>query len=111
MLRWHLEWAERAEWLADLAEEEGAVPAALLARPDLPEHLTFVWDAFWDLSNDRALGFGVVGPIPWSSIDRYAGRVGVSDPEEFERLSRLIRAMDTVWRERMREDMKTAGNP
>ncbi|WP_425374938.1 phage tail assembly chaperone [Methylobacterium segetis] len=92
-----------------MAEEDGVVPAALLARPDLPEHLSFAWDAFWALSTDRALGFGVVGPIPWSSLDRYAARTGITDPEEFERLARLVGAMDAVWRERMREEVKGEG--
>nr|WP_245516595.1 hypothetical protein [Methylobacterium segetis] len=50
-----------------------------------------------------------MGPIPWSSLDRYAARTGITDPEEFERLARLVGAMDAVWRERMREEVKGEG--
>lgn len=35
-----------------------------------------------------------VGPIPWSSIDRYAARFGFDAADEFERFAKLIRMMD-----------------
>lgn len=63
-------------------------------------HLDFVWSAFWDLSNDRPIGLGSVGAIPWSAIDRYAERYGVRDPDAFDRFCRLIRGLDTEWRAR-----------
>ncbi|WP_443136519.1 phage tail assembly chaperone [Methylobacterium sp. Leaf106] len=93
-----MEWGERAEWLADLAEEDGIEPKALIDRPDLPEHLIFAWDAFWRLSGDRQLGFGSPGPIQFASIDRYAERFGILATEEFDRFCRLVRAMDDEWR-------------
>jgi len=36
----------------------------------------------------------VAGPIPFSAIDRYAGRYGIDGIDAFERFRELIRAMD-----------------
>lgn len=89
-----------------MAEEEGILPAALEAQPDIPEHLSFFWDAFWALNGDRPLGFGLPGPILWASIDRFADRAGVLDGDQFGRLVRFIRVMDGEWRTYMAEQMK-----
>jgi hypothetical protein len=56
------------------------------------EHLLFEWLAFGELKTDRQIGMDL-GPIPWSSIDRYASRYGVVG-DDFDRLCSLIRAMD-----------------
>lgn len=37
------------------------------------------------------------GPIPFTAIDRWATRRGVTDPDEFEALVACIRAMDAEW--------------
>lgn len=89
-----------------MAEEEGILPPALEAQPDIPEHLRFAWDAFWFLMGDRALSLGTVGPIHWVAISVYADRAGVSDPDQFDRLVRLVKAMDWEWRAFMAEKMK-----
>lgn len=85
------------------------MPAALVRQPDLPDRLAFVWGAFHDLRDERALGFGSVGAIPWSAIDRYAQRHGPEDSDEFTRFTTLLRAMDAVWLAWMREKMKSTG--
>lgn len=85
------------------------MPAALVRQPDLPDRLAFVWGAFHDLRDDRALGFGSVGAIPWSAMDRYARRHGPEDSDEFTRFAALLRAMDAVWLAWMREKMKPTG--
>ena len=91
----------------DLADEDGRAPAALLGRPELPEHLLFVRKAFHEISLDRPLGaMGGCGPIPWSSIDQYASRHGIDDPDAFERFERLIRAQDRVYLEDAAEKLK-----
>jgi hypothetical protein len=63
--------------------------------PDLePEALHYL-DAFDRLSRDRGMtqaGFPL--PIPWSSVVRYARVYGIGDLDRFERLSRLIAALD-----------------
>ena len=85
------------------------MPAALVRQPDLPDRLAFVWGAFHDLRDERALGFGAVGAIPWSAMDRYARRSGLADGDEFARFTALLRAMDAVWLAWMREKMKPTG--
>ena len=61
------------------------------------EHLQFVWRAYGALRTDRQIGMDV-GPIMFSSIDRYARRYAIHDIEEFERFMTLIRALDQVER-------------
>lgn len=82
-------------------------PPALRTRPDLWPHLAFVSNAFSELSSDRPLGaLGGVGPIPWSSLERYAARFEIEDLDEFERFARLIRAQDRVYLADMAEKQK-----
>lgn len=71
------------------------MPDHLLA-PDLDLVEVMLLDAFNELGADRAIGFGL-GPIPFSSIDRYATRLGYDDPDEFAFFKRAIRAMDAVF--------------
>ena len=66
------------------------------SRVDIFDHLRCDWEAFWALSTDRMIAMSE-GAIPWSSIDRYGQRFGIVG-DEFERLSRLIRAMDVAYR-------------
>ncbi|WP_442785934.1 phage tail assembly chaperone [Methylobacterium sp. C25] len=110
-LAWDLEWGERAAWLLELADEDGTAPKALLNRPDLPDHLVFARDAFWSLSPDRPLGaLGGCGHIPWSSIERYAARHGITDPDAFERFEALIGAQDRVYLKDVAAKAKIATN-
>lgn len=77
------------------------------ARPDLFGHLIFEWSAFRSLSTDRPIGLAM-GPIPWSSIDRFADRYAI-DGDEFDRFAALIQAMDETFRgyhERQAENAK-----
>lgn len=92
-----------------MAEEDGSSPPALVAQPEIPEHLSFFWGAFWALNGDRPLGFGLPGPIAWIAIDRFAERAGIEGAEQFERLVRLVRALDGEWRSFMAAAMKGEG--
>jgi hypothetical protein len=76
-----------------MSDEQGHDLNALASRPELFEHLEWIWQAFWDLSSDRQIGFGQ-GPIMWISIDAYARRHRVKD-ERFDRLLSFLRRMDT----------------
>ena len=49
--------------------------------PDLDEYLERILDAFWELSTCRSLGFGAIGPIPWSAVREYAVHLGIADDE------------------------------
>lgn len=57
------------------------------------EHLNSVWRAYHALRTDRQVGMDM-GPIMFSSIDRYARRYSIDDLDEFERFMALIRALD-----------------
>jgi hypothetical protein len=70
-------------------------------EPELAEHLQFEWRAFRDLSTDRQQGFGI-GPIPWTSLDRYAVRHAIDDPDEFDRFRQLMQAMDSAYCEHVK---------
>ena len=86
-------WGDKIEFLERVAEEDGVLPKALQSRPELEEHLLFVWSAFQTVSTDRPVGLGLA-PIPFSAIDRFARRYGIVDIDEFDRLHRLIGQLD-----------------
>jgi hypothetical protein len=100
VLVWHLDWGESFETIVKAARASGA-PLEMLpcvaTRPDLFGHLTFEWSAFRSLSTDRPIGLAM-GPIPWSSIDRFAGRYDIAG-DDFDRFSELIQAMDAAFRD------------
>lgn len=92
---WQLEWGDKLQWLEEMSDEQGHDLKALASRPDLLDHLEWVWQAFLDLNGDRQLGFGQ-GPIMWLSIDAYARRHRVKD-ERFDRLVSLLGRMDAAY--------------
>jgi hypothetical protein len=55
------------------------------------------WAAFAELQYDRPVGMAGAGAIPWSAIDRWAQRNGITDPDEFAALVACLRALDRVW--------------
>lgn len=67
----------------------------MATRVDLFPHLAVDAEAFGALSCDRQIGMGR-GPIPWSSIHRYGERYGLVK-DDFDRLARIIRAMDGAY--------------
>jgi hypothetical protein len=52
---------------------------------------------------------GAVGPITFSTIDRYATRIGINDPEAFERFTLLLRAMDGEYLKHVRASVPPPG--
>lgn len=66
------------------------------APPELLPGATDVYSAFWELSSDRQIGMAV-GPVPWSSIDRWLRRKRVTDAADIQVFIRLIREMDEVY--------------
>lgn len=90
------------------ASPEQGPPPALLNEPEIPEHLAFAHDAFWDLCSDRPMTLAfqgmaglphmVFGAIPFLAIDRYATRYGIDTVDDFERFHALVSACDAEWR-------------
>lgn len=93
-----------SDWLRGVAAEGGDVAPGHEVDPEIPIHLLWVWQAFWELTNDRPLGFGGVGGIPFTAIDVYARRYGIGCLDEFTRFRALIRALDD-------EYVKTVNKP
>lgn len=82
-------------------------PPFMAERPELAPHLAFYSDAFSELDTDRQFGaLGGAGRIPWSAIDRYAARHEIDDPDDFDRLRRMIRAQDRAYLDHMAEEAK-----
>lgn len=65
-----------------------------LTPPPLHDVEWNYWQAFVELSTERALGMGKPGSIPWSAIQNYAIRKSGTDSEI---LTVIIRAMDSVF--------------
>ena len=89
-----MSWGDKEKFFRDIADETGEIPDPLRLKPDMVDHLSTIWRDFFELSSTRNLGFGAVGPIPWIAISAYAERMGINDPDEFERFTTLIRIMD-----------------
>lgn len=98
---WSLQWGDKVEFLetvvAPRLAAQGERVKALDNRPDVEPHLIPIWDAYASLERDRHLTMGGPGPIPFTAIDRYASRYGIDDLDEFDRLRRLIMAMDAEY--------------
>lgn len=84
----------------------GQPAPAHLFPPELDDDETALLDAFWELSSDRQQGAGV-GPIPFASIDRWARRFAIDDPDDFGNFRRAIRAMDGELMTYMNEQAKS----
>lgn len=68
---------------------------------ELEPHNASAWDAFQALKYDRQFsGFGVALPLPFSAVDTYARRYGITGTA-FDHLLLLLRALDGVWLERV----------
>jgi hypothetical protein len=91
-------YSDKEAWFYDEAKAGNTIAIkALNSRPEIPEYLKFVWDAFWALSGDRQVHMGGVGMIPFLAIDRYAERFGVTDADEFSQFFDTIRTMDAAY--------------
>lgn len=53
-------------------------------------------DAFWELTNTRQVGYGVIGPIGWLSVHEYAV-ANEYDATQREDLLYYIRVLDNEY--------------
>lgn len=79
----------------------------MFAPEILPGYEPWV-DAFWDASTERQIGMGI-GLVPISAIESAAARIGIEDPDEFERFKGAMRAMDRVWLDEVRKETDASG--
>lgn len=69
------------------------LPKYIQEAPELLPGLEFFFEAFFELTGDRAVGMGVLGPIPYSSLRQYAVWHGL-EGEDIEEFIFMLRAMD-----------------
>lgn len=90
MLRWSLD-NPNAAMEREAYEFYGIEVPAKMLPPEFLPGVAIWYEAFWELSTDRHIGFGV-GPIPHRSIKDYAR--GWPDADMF---AACMRAMDGVY--------------
>lgn len=74
-----------------------AIPEAIAGAPILREDLRWVWDAFSDLTTERAPGaMGPPGHIPWRAIYTYCSVHRITGPE-FRHFKEVIKEMDDAY--------------
>ncbi|KMO15772.1 phage tail assembly chaperone [Methylobacterium indicum] len=83
--------------IARLKAEGRKLPDGYDERPGISAFNLFFWDAFWELSTERPLGFGAEGRIPGSAIEAFAGRVGMVDTDEIAFFRAVMRGMDAEY--------------
>lgn len=89
---WALKYPDAQKVIADY-ERFNQSPPEELFPPDLYDIESWYWNAFWELATDRQSGMSP-GPIPWSSIIRYAEIHEIRDIDIF---IESIKAMDSVY--------------
>jgi len=79
-----------------MAERGREAPAGFYDRPEIEPHLTWLWNAFWELGTERQLGMSI-GPIPGSKIRDYLrDELDLYGPE-YDRAKAVIRKADDAW--------------
>lgn len=73
------------------------LPEKVANAPALMLGMELYYDAFWDLTTCRQVGFGA-GAIPWASVRDY-GLTFEFDEEQMEDLFYFIRVMDNAYLE------------
>jgi hypothetical protein len=92
-----------------LNREGKPLPPGFSDRPKLSAGQRWLLHgAFWELSTDRQVGFGE-GPIPWSSVARFADREG-SCGIGFADFLHIIRALDRAYLQHRAEERDKAQN-
>jgi len=79
-----------------MIERGRKAPDGFYDRPDVEPHLTWLWNAFWELGTERQLGM-TVGPVPGSKIREYLRDELDLDAADYERARAIIRKADNAY--------------
>ncbi|NQS89950.1 hypothetical protein HQ584_09190 [Patescibacteria group bacterium] len=83
--------------MAKAAEERGhAQPKLVKEKPVLNYCQNWYYRSFTELSTCRDVGMGE-GPIPWTAIDRFCIRYGITEFWEFDDFVYIIRKIDNEY--------------
>lgn len=108
-MQYSLTWGREStdDRIAKAAKEEGyAIPKTVTQKPRVELYEKLYWDCFMDLCGTRTIGT-VLGWIPWTAIDSWATRYGVTDADEFEILKKVVMQLDGVWMEHFKTKRET----
>lgn len=79
------------------ANERGQpLPDWAQSPPEIAPGEDWYLQAFWDLGTERQLGYGSLGPIPWSRIVAYGERAGLSSGT-VDVLVEVVQALDGAY--------------
>ncbi|NJK89269.1 MAG: hypothetical protein HC923_07585 [Myxococcales bacterium] len=80
-----------------------------LADSDLYIYLSPADGHFWRLSTCRGIGFGALGPIPWTAVDQYASVYGFSEDEvDYDDFVFIVGALDEEFLKISREQSEAS---
>jgi hypothetical protein len=96
-LGWTLQWGSSLEFLLDLAREQGVTPEPLLNRPELPEALWPVYNAFIILNRARGGNMAGEQPLRVSEMAAYFSLLGETNTEALGLYLRLLSDMDSEY--------------
>ena len=65
-------------------------------RPEIAQHLGWLWSAFWELTSERQLGMAI-GPIPGSKIREYMRDELGLDGAQYDYACTVIRNVDNEY--------------
>lgn len=90
-----------------MIEDGRPIPEEFVA-PDLELSEITLIDAWGELVGDR---YTEMGSIPFASIDRWAVRNGIDDPDDFAFVVRAVRAADQAYLAWAAEELKPRHPP
>jgi hypothetical protein len=79
-----------------MAERGRDAPGGFYDRPEVEPHLTWLWNAFWELGTERQLGMSI-GPIPGSKIREYLRDEMELHGAEYDRARAILRKADDAY--------------
>jgi|GEM_PF-1105785 len=79
-----------------MAERGRDAPTEFYDRPEVEPHLTWLWNAFWELGTERQLGMSI-GPIPISKIREYLRDELELHDAEYDHAKAIIRKADDAY--------------
>jgi len=79
-----------------MAERGREAPDAFYDRPEIEPHLTWLWNAFWELGTERQIGMAV-GLIPVLKIREYLRGEMELFGAEYDRAKAIIRRIDDAY--------------
>jgi hypothetical protein len=79
-----------------MMDQGRAAPDGFHDRPEIEPHLTWLWNAFWELSTERQLGMSI-GPIPGSKIREYLRDEMELSGSDYDRARAILRKADDAY--------------